>query len=382
MFVYVLPRTGVAGVLSCENAAAITRYWTLFFPRYWSQCVVIAPWPYNPPLWLQVPNQRPYPPYGPKWVGGGPGGNAIAGTLSAPARAQPATTRATALIRRRTCVNMWCESFPCQAPPKQLRRSPLIVGPRTAGGGSLSVQVSPVNLTKGHIRRVKRFVLWDIDGTLVRGGEIGAQVFDLAIEHVLGVRPPERVRMSGKTDPQIVREYLAMLGRAGEDEHIPAILSHLADELEAAKGLIREHGCALPGVEEILRQLSADPEVRQSVLTGNIAPNALVKLSAFSLERWLDLDIGAYGSDHADRNALVPIALERAARLRGVSYVPGEVWVVGDSENDLACARAGGVRCLLVATGRSTIQELETLDPDELRSDLADVDDVVRLLRS
>jgi phosphoglycolate phosphatase-like HAD superfamily hydrolase len=228
---------------------------------------------------------------------------------------------------------------------------------------------------------MQRFVLWDIDGTLVRGGDIGAEVFDLAIERVLGVRPPERVRMSGKTDPQIVREYLTMLNH-DDDVHLPAILDHLEAELAAAEDLIREHGCALPGVTAIVPRLSDDPQFRQSVLTGNIAPNALVKLNAFGLDRWLDLDIGSYGSDHADRNALVPIALERAERIRGVRYAPDEVWVVGDTANDLACARAGGVRCLLVATGRATFEELDLLEPEVLLPDLSDADGVMRLLRS
>ena len=45
--------------------------------------------------------------------------------------------------------------------------------------------------------------------------------------------------------------------------------------------------------------------------------------------------------------------------------------MVGDAPNDLACARAGGVRCLLVATGRPTYDELEALHPDALRHDLS-----------
>jgi phosphoglycolate phosphatase-like HAD superfamily hydrolase len=257
-----------------------------------------------------------------------------------------------------------------------------VVEPLRLATAVSSVGTVTVKLTLGHTRNVKRLVLWDIDGTLVRGGDIGAHVFDLAIERVLGTRPPQRVRMSGKTDPQIVREYLAMLGLASEDHHIPAILSHLETELAAAKDLVRTHGCALPGVTEILPLLHTDPEFRQTVLTGNIAPNALVKLAAFSLERWLDLDIGAYGSDHADRNALVPIAIQRVADMRGVTYSPGEVWVVGDSPNDLACARAAGVRCLLVATGGSTFEQLRDLDPDVVRHDLAAVDDVTQLFRS
>ena len=108
----------------------------------------------------------------------------------------------------------------------------------------------------------------------------------------------------------------------------------------------------------------------------------MVKVAAFGLDPWLNLEMGAYGSDHADRNELVPIAIDKVRAARGHRYRPDQVWVVGDAPNDLACARAGGARCLLVATGRPTFDELEALGPDALRHDLSDVDDIVALLRS
>ncbi len=49
-----------------------------------------------------------------------------------------------------------------------------------------------------------------------------------------------------------------------------------------------------------------------SVLTGNIGPNARVKLAAFGLDGLVDLSIGAYGAGSADRSALVDTALVRA----------------------------------------------------------------------
>ena len=115
-------------------------------------------------------------------------------------------------------------------------------------------------------------------------------------------------------------------------------------------------------------------------MTGNIRPGAAVKLGAFGLDRWLDLEIGAYGSDHADRNQLVPLAVERAAARHGHGFGPDEVWVVGDTPKDLGCAQAGGVRCLLVATGSHPIEELETLGADLVLPDLSDVDLVVGVL--
>ena len=97
-----------------------------------------------------------------------------------------------------------------------------------------------------------------------------------------------------------------------------------------------------------------------------------MKVGAFGLTHLFDAEIGAYGTDHANRLELVPIALERARRFRGEAYAPDEVWVIGDTPNDLACARAGGVRCLLVGTGHP--EQLEALGPDAFLADLGDVD--------
>ncbi len=227
-----------------------------------------------------------------------------------------------------------------------------------------------------------RLILWDIDGTLVRAGDIGAEIFDVAIENRLGRPPAARIAMSGKTDPQIVLEYLTEFDLPDDHDHLPAILEGIEAELAARAGVISAHGYVLPGIAELLARLAADDDFDQTVLTGNIAPNALLKVGAFGLDRWLNLAMGAYGSDHVDRNELVPIAPPQGRRrLRGLTFTgPDEVWVVGDAPNDLACARAGGVRCLLVATGRPTYDELAALHPDALRHDLSDVDEIVALL--
>jgi phosphoglycolate phosphatase-like HAD superfamily hydrolase len=227
---------------------------------------------------------------------------------------------------------------------------------------------------------VRRLLLWDIDGTLIRAGDIGALVFDRALLRVLGTAPEARVLMSGKTDPQIVREYLELMEVDDADHHLPSVLEHLEAELAAAADTISANGTVLPGVADLLRRLADEDGVLQSVLTGNIAPNAVVKLAAFGLQRWLDLEVGAYGSDHADRRELVPIARRRAAELRDATFTPEQIWVVGDSANDLACARAASVRCLLVATGRSTAAELAALGPDALVDDLTDVEGIFGLL--
>jgi phosphoglycolate phosphatase len=225
----------------------------------------------------------------------------------------------------------------------------------------------------------KRLLLFDIDGTLVRAGPVGAAVFNRAIEAVLGEVPTERVMMSGKTDPQIVREYLALV-ESDDPAHLPAVLAHLERELASAAAQIASDGETCPGVPELLSALAADDRLHLSVLTGNIAPNAVVKLAAFELEKWLDLEAGAYGSDSEDRRALVPVALGRLASLRDLDLTPDETWVIGDTPRDYECADAGGAHCLLVATGGYTFDQLAPLRADAVLPDLSDTAAVVGLL--
>jgi phosphoglycolate phosphatase-like HAD superfamily hydrolase len=229
---------------------------------------------------------------------------------------------------------------------------------------------------------IRRVLLWDVDGTLVRAGELGAAVFDRALEEALGRPPDVRVRMSGKTDPQIVREYLVAMGieERERDEKVAAVLRRVEHHLAAAAGRLAAEGMALAGVPTLLETLAADRRIVSTVLTGNIAPNAVVKLAAFGLDRWLDLEVGAYGSDDPDRRMLVPVALGRIAEQRGARVDPDDVWVIGDTPLDLACAQAAGAHSLLVATGRSSAAELARLGADAVLDDLRDTAAVVKLL--
>lgn len=223
-------------------------------------------------------------------------------------------------------------------------------------------------------------ILWDVDGTLVHTAGIGAAAFDRALERVLGSAPPFRGHLSGKTDPQIALEYLELMGVDDPHGLLPVVMEALEAEVASSAGLLAEIGSALPGIPELLARLDAEDDVHQTLLTGNTKANAAVKVQAFGLDRWLDLEIAAYGSDHADRKELVPIVLDRVRRLRGLTVDADHAWVVGDTANDLACARAGGARCLLVATGRTPADELGALQPDAVFEDLSDTEQVMKTL--
>ena len=76
------------------------------------------------------------------------------------------------------------------------------------------------------------------------------------------------------------------------------------------------------------------------------------------------------------RVADVLAALERlvAGRLAAAGWrpEPGQVWIVGDTPRDLACAQAIGIRCALVATGRRALAELTGWGADIVLTALSD----------
>jgi len=235
------------------------------------------------------------------------------------------------------------------------------------------------------VRTILRLILWDVDGTLVLAGPAAREAFDAAVRAVVGRDPgPHGVQMTGKTDPQIALEILATMAVSERDaaEHLPGIMRALETQLEAAVGALRRGGRALTGARALLARLGAEPSILQTVLSGNVEANARLKLRVFGLDRWMEFECGAYGSDHHDRNELVPIVLEKIERRHGVRVDPAKVWVIGDTPLDLACARAGGARCLLVGTGRIPLAELREAEPDALFPDLADTAAVIRLLTS
>jgi phosphoglycolate phosphatase-like HAD superfamily hydrolase len=217
-------------------------------------------------------------------------------------------------------------------------------------------------------------VLWDIDGTLVDSAGHGRHAFEEAFQEVMG-GVPEWVEYAGRTDHQIA---LSMLGAEGSDPSVPAVLGALAEKLAARKKAIAAEGRVYPGVRETLAALHEADGVVNSLLTGNIEANAAVKVGAFGLDRWLDFEAGAYGSDpHERRSDLVAVARRRAAELYGE---PTGAVLVGDTPLDVLAAREAGARAVAVATGFADLDALRESKPDALLQDLSDTDAAIRAI--
>src|SRR5439155_24823284 len=154
----------------------------------------------------------------------------------------------------------------------------------------------------------------------------------------------------------------------------------LVESMAARHEEMCERGRALPGADAVLERLQSQPGVVQSLLTGNVERNALVKLSAFGLARYLDFGSGAYGSDHRVRGELVAIARRRASERHGVELELDDIALVGDTPLDIAAAHEGGARAIGVATGPFDEEALAAAGADSVLPSLADSSALLRAL--
>ena len=228
--------------------------------------------------------------------------------------------------------------------------------------------------------KCRKLVLFDIDGTLVLTGGAGMRAMNRACEEIIGHADALRdVPLSGRTDWIILHDTLSRIGHALEDRLFAQLrdsyLRHLTGEiLEPGHGV----KAVMPGVRDVLEALAARDHVFLGLLTGNFEQGARIKLEHFDL--WRYFRCGAYGDDAADRNALVPFAVERA-RAHGLPVLPSDqIFVVGDTPNDVACALAVGAVPVAVATGSSSVDHLRASGASIVFSDLSDVSAALSIL--
>jgi phosphoglycolate phosphatase len=222
-----------------------------------------------------------------------------------------------------------------------------------------------------------RILLWDIDGTLIRSVRAGVfkDYTGPAIEGVFGTAGRlAELSVSGMTDLQIVAEALR------DEGFTPAQIRERIDDLRALymREMLRVMGAneqpfyLLPGVREVLSAAERSGRYLSALLTGNLEAAAQLKMRLVGLSHFFQLP-GAFGDDSHDRRDLPALAHERISRRLGFEPEPSQLIVIGDTPNDIACAKHFGARSVAVATGRLyTPEDLLVHEPDALLPDLSD----------
>jgi phosphoglycolate phosphatase-like HAD superfamily hydrolase len=224
----------------------------------------------------------------------------------------------------------------------------------------------------------QRLILWNIDHTLVDVGRVTREAYAEAFQAVTG-RPMVRLAPTpGRTESEIIFETLAFNDAPAADDTLPAFGAALERAFAARRSGLREYGRVLPGAREALSALARLPQTVQSVLTGSLRANAVLKLTELGLDRYLDLEVGGYGSEVYPKGALVELARTRASEKYGLPFGESDTVVIADSPLDVRAAHIAHVPIIAVATGAATEAELKTAGADAVLPTLADTATVVR----
>ena len=222
-----------------------------------------------------------------------------------------------------------------------------------------------------------KLVLFDIDGTILTSGGAGEKAMTQAIRDTFG--PDQNlgnVELAGKTDVWIAQQIFETRGVKPRPDDIERFLDTYLRHLDVQ--LARHNGRLLPGFPEILHALARLPNVAVGLLTGNLRRGAELKLCHYGV--WDHFPFGAFADDSHDRNRLGPFARDRARDAHGTDFQPADIYIIGDTPHDIACAKAIHAHAVAVATDRYSRSTLEAAGADFVFDDLSDTQSVIQTL--
>lgn len=219
-------------------------------------------------------------------------------------------------------------------------------------------------------------ILFDIDGTLLLSQRAGTLSMYAAARELYGDQFTfDGIEIGGWLDPLIWDAVARANGiedpASHHDRFRATYLRHFEERLARNPTV-----AALPGVVELIEALSQEPDMCLGLLTGNYPETGRMKIEAAGL----DLDsfaVTVWGVDGAHRRELAVVAMEQYSVHTGQTIEPHDVLIIGDTVHDIDCAKANGCRCLAVATGVGSADELAAQEPDLLVDDLSDTSSIM-----
>jgi phosphoglycolate phosphatase-like HAD superfamily hydrolase len=228
---------------------------------------------------------------------------------------------------------------------------------------------------------MKPILLFDIDGTLlhVKKSFLLKALSDILKEQGISPDILNSMSFAGRTDRDIFNELITFSEFNSKDQNREHHFHHLKnaylhvmlDELNAdAVSLIDD-------VSETLHYLK-ESGYHLGLCTGNFKEIAYKKVISGGFEGFFEF--GGFGCDHADRIHLPNEAHTSYIAYSGSSPSPNEYLVIGDTPNDIRCARHFGARVIAVTTGGHSQDELKSHSPDLVLSSLKNPEEWLELV--
>ena len=228
---------------------------------------------------------------------------------------------------------------------------------------------------------MKKLLLFDIDGTLLLTGGAGKVAFEEAFEELFELPNAWRnLDPHGKTDPAIFDEVaqreLGRLLTPGEFD----LLMERYEEIFEYRIQQSPRFELMPGVIQILEHLSRDPGIFLALATGNFERAGRMKLKRGAVEHYFMT--GGFGNDAREREKILLAAVDYSEELAREQFEKNRIFVIGDTEYDIAAAKKAGLRSIAVLTNGRTQKHFEADPPDHILKDLTDISAFLACLKS
>lgn len=216
-----------------------------------------------------------------------------------------------------------------------------------------------------------RYIFCDIDGTLLHARGSGRIAFRAAIEEAYGVAINlDHINFAGATDTGVVERLLSENGLVSDPVKNTRLFESLAFHLD--RNMTEVPPTVFAGVVDFLERVFLHWKL--ALVTGNIRTCAFLKLKHAGIDRFFT-EIGGFGDDHADRNRMAALALERAGH-------PSGAYLLGDTPADIEAARTNGITSVAVCNGQFSRADLEAECPDIIVDSFEDAEHLFRVLEA
>lgn len=223
-----------------------------------------------------------------------------------------------------------------------------------------------------------KLILFDVDGTLIKGSMVHLESPFVAIEKIFGINIERWATQEGGTDKKDVMEIAKRnnINLSEVESKLEKIYNEMVRYFEENVDK-DERVVLLPGVKELLKKLSEKNYIL-GLLTGNVEEIAKIKMKKNGIDHFFE--VGAFGGTTENRSELAPKAIKQTEKKFKIRIKKEDVIIVGDTPNDIKCAKDNGVKIIAVCTGRFKKEELEKLKPDYILDDLTDADKFLRIV--
>lgn len=202
-------------------------------------------------------------------------------------------------------------------------------------------------------------LLYDIDGTLLNvHSDFIIEIIEEQLQQ-FGIKKNEATSRSfaGRTDRGI---FMELIGDMPDADHLlHQVIDNYANAM--SQHLSSSHMHVHNGAVESVNDATA-MNIRVGLCTGNVRKVAMKKVQAAGLHGIFSF--GGFGEVSENRNDLPGEADREYKSQYDEKPDPGQYVVIGDTPNDIRCAKYFGAKSVAVTTGGFTAKELAEHQPD------------------